>query len=110
MVWLLAVIAVVLMAGVAAVAAGHGEPMAPEFGDRPDAGLPGEGPVTASQLRAVRLPVVLRGYRMAEVDALIERLAAEREELDAYRRPADASGATAEEEAADRAGPTDGAH
>ncbi|MDT9594042.1 DivIVA domain-containing protein [Nocardioides zeae] len=88
MTWIFALLAVAAMAGVAVVAAGHGEPMAEEHGDRPDAGLPRTGPVTADDLRAVRFPVVLRGYRMADVDALVERLVAEREAEDAYRPPA----------------------
>ncbi|HEY1133467.1 MAG TPA: DivIVA domain-containing protein [Nocardioides sp.] len=82
------------MAGVAAVAAGHGTPMAPEHGDRPDVGLPAEGPLTADDLRAVRFPVVLRGYRQADVDALLARLAADHEGVDLYRPPAPASPAS----------------
>lgn len=94
MVWIFAVVAVALMAAVAAVAAGHGTPLAPEHGDRPDAGLPAhDGPVSATDLRRVRFPVVLRGYRMAEVDALLERLAAERE-FQEVSRPSITSGPT----------------
>ena len=46
----------------------------------PDAppGLP-DGEVTPEGLRAVTLPVVLRGYRMADVDEVLERAAAELE-------------------------------
>ncbi len=87
MVWIFAVLAVAAMAGVAAVAAGHGTPMAPEHGDRPDAGVPPTGRLTADDLRAVRFPVVLRGYRQADVDALLERLAAQQEGIDLYRPP-----------------------
>lgn len=87
MVWIFAVLAVAAMAGVAAVAAGHGTPMAPEHGDRPDAGVPPTGRLTADDLRAVHFPVVLRGYRQADVDALLERLAAQQEGLDLYRPP-----------------------
>lgn len=90
MTWVFALVAVAVMVGVALVAAGHGTPLADDHGDRPDAGLPAEGPVDAAALRRVRFPVVVRGYRMAEVDALLERLAAEREELDRYRPPAPA--------------------
>lgn len=98
MVWVFAVIAVAAMVGVALVAAGHGEPMRPEHGDRPDAGVPPEGPLRAADLRAVRFPVVLRGYRMAEVDALLERLAAERERDEMYE-PAPPDGGPAAGEA-----------
>ncbi|WZH50896.1 MAG: DivIVA domain-containing protein [Nocardioides alkalitolerans] len=87
MVWIFAVLAVAAMAGVAAVAAGHGTPMAPEHGDRPDAGVPSTGRITADDLRGVCFPVVLRGYRQADVDALLERLAAQQEGIDLYRPP-----------------------
>jgi DivIVA domain-containing protein len=47
----------------------------------PDAppGLP-DGEVTPENLRAVTLPVALRGYRMADVDEVLERVAAELEQ------------------------------
>jgi DivIVA domain-containing protein len=47
----------------------------------PDAppGLP-DGEVTPENLRAVTLPVALRGYRMADVDEVLERAAAELEQ------------------------------
>ncbi len=77
-------ISIVLIAGVILAvglfAAGRIEGMSPAVPDLPP-GLP-EGPVTAEALRAVKLPVALRGYRMADVDELIERAAAE---LDAAR-------------------------
>lgn len=37
--------------------------------------VPEAGPLTADDLRRVRFPVVFRGYRMADVDALLDRLA-----------------------------------
>jgi DivIVA domain-containing protein len=41
--------------------------------------VPDDGPVTADDLRRIRFPLAFRGYRMAEVDALLNRLAEERE-------------------------------
>ena len=38
--------------------------------------------MTADDLRRIRFPLAVRGYRMAEVDALLERLAEEREAAD----------------------------
>ncbi len=41
--------------------------------------VPGNRPLAADDLRGVRFTTAFRGYRMAEVDALIARLAAELE-------------------------------
>ena len=56
--------------------------MAPAYDDRPDSLVPADGPLTAEDLRRVRFPLAFRGYRMAEVDALLDRLAEEREAAD----------------------------
>jgi DivIVA domain-containing protein len=79
MTWFFAVIVVAVMGGIAVVAAGAGGSMAESFDDRPDARVPAEGPLTAQDLRRVRFSTAVRGYRMSEVDALLDRLAAERE-------------------------------
>jgi len=75
--WVFAVLIVAAMGGVALVAAGRGTPMAPAYDDRPDALVPADGPLRATDLRRVRFSLALRGYRMAEVDALLTRLADE---------------------------------
>jgi DivIVA domain-containing protein len=77
MTWFVAILAVVVIGAVAVVAAGRGGTMAETFDDRPDARVPADRPLTASDLRAVRFSTALRGYRMSEVDALLDRLAAE---------------------------------
>ncbi|GAB7005108.1 hypothetical protein JCM18899A_25810 [Nocardioides sp. AN3] len=77
MMWLFAIVVVVVLGGVAAVAGGRGEPMAPAYDDRPDTLVPADRPLTAADLRKVRFSVALRGYRMSEVDALLSRLGAE---------------------------------
>ena len=82
MMWFFAILIVLALGGVAVVAAGRGQPMRPAYDDAPDSLVPADGPVTADDLRRVRFPLAVRGYRMAEVDALLERLAEEREELD----------------------------
>lgn len=79
MMWVFAVLIVLAMGGVAMLAAGYGEPMAPTYDDRPDALVPANRPVGAGDLRKVRFSLALRGYRMAEVDALLARLASEME-------------------------------
>lgn len=77
MMWVFAIIIVLVLGGIAAVAAGFGSPMAETYTDRPDALVPAEGPLRAIDLRRVRFSVTLRGYRMSEVDALLARLAQE---------------------------------
>ena len=83
-----AVIIVAVMGGVAVVAAGHGAVMAETYDDRPDARVPADGPLTSADLRRVRFSTAFRGYRMSEVDALLDRLAAE---LDPPRQDSDES-------------------
>lgn len=74
MMWLFAVLVVLVMGGVAAVAAGRGGSLPEEFDDRPDVRVPA-GPLTGDDLRSVRFSLGVRGYRMSEVDTLLARLA-----------------------------------
>jgi DivIVA domain-containing protein len=87
MTWFLAVLVVLATGAVVVVAAGRGPAgearMSPAYDDRPDALLPADRPVTGADLRRLRLSTSLRGYRAVEVDALLERLAAQ---LDATSR------------------------
>ena len=80
MMWLFAILIVLALGGVAALAAGRGAPLAPVYDDRPDSLVPAEGPISADDLRRVRFSLAFRGYRMSEVDALLDRLASEREQ------------------------------
>lgn len=89
MTWVFAILAVLALGGVAVVAAGRGAPLAPAYDDRPDAVVPAEGPLSGDDLRRVRFSLAFRGYRMSEVDALLDRLAREREEAEG--RPDDTS-------------------
>ena len=79
MTWFFAVVIVAVMGGVAVVATGRGGSMAEAYDDRPDALVPVDGPLVASDLRRVTFSTAFRGYRMSEVDALLDRLAAELE-------------------------------
>lgn len=90
MMWVFAVLIVLAMGGVAMLAAGHGEPMVPTYDDRPDSLVPAERPVGPADLRKVRFSLALRGYRMAEVDALLARLATQLEDA-AERSPSASS-------------------
>jgi DivIVA domain-containing protein len=77
MTWFFAILVVAVIGGTAVVAAGRGGSMAEAYDDRPDALVPADGPLTAGDLRRVRFSTAVRGYRMSEVDALLDRLAAE---------------------------------
>ena len=74
MIWVFAVIAVAVMGAAAVVALGRGGSMAEVYDDRPDSRVRADGPLTAQDLRQVRFTTALRGYRMSEVDALLDRL------------------------------------
>jgi DivIVA domain-containing protein len=92
MMWVFAILIVLALGGVAVVAAGRGAPMSPAYDDAPDSLVPRDGPVTADDLRRIRFPLAFRGYRMADVDALLERLAEEREQADGERGEGGAEG------------------
>ena len=80
MMWLFAILIVLAMGGVAVVASGRGGSMAPAYDDRPDLALPADRPLVARDLRSVRFPLAVRGYRMSDVDELLARLATELED------------------------------
>ena len=87
MMWFFAILVVLALGGVAALAAGRGTPMAEAYDDRPDALVPADGPLPADDLRRVRFSLAFRGYRMSEVDALLDRLADQLERPTDARRP-----------------------
>jgi DivIVA domain-containing protein len=80
MMWFFAILVVLVMGGVAALASGRGAPMSEAYDDRPDALVPRDGPLHADDVRRVRFSLAFRGYRMSEVDALLDRLARQLEE------------------------------
>ncbi len=61
---------------------GRGETQPPADPDRSPLELPLDRPVTADDVREVRMSVTVRGYRMSEVDWLLEQLARALEERD----------------------------
>jgi DivIVA domain-containing protein len=79
MAWLFGIVVVLVLGGIAAVAAGRGGAMVEDDRDLPPSRVPESGPLTAEHLRRVRFPLALRGYRMADVDALLSRLASQLE-------------------------------
>ena len=54
-----------------------GEQIAPPLRDEPPWDLPAERSLQPEDVDSVRLPVALRGYRFAETDVLLDRLAGE---------------------------------
>ena len=86
MIWLTTILVVLAMGGIAMVAAGRGAPMVEEYDDRPDVAVP-SGRLRSHDLRRVRFAMTFRGYRMSEVDALLDRLAAQLDEDDQGQAP-----------------------
>ncbi|MDQ4103614.1 MAG: DivIVA domain-containing protein [Actinomycetota bacterium] len=66
---------------IASLVFGRGEELAALPAHATPSGLP-DGPIIGDDVRAIRFSLVLRGYRMSEVDWTLQRAAAE---LDALR-------------------------
>jgi DivIVA domain-containing protein len=79
MTWFFAILIVAMLGVVAVVASGRGGSMSHAYDDRPDVRVQADEPLTATDLRGVRFTTAFRGYRMSEVDTLLDRLS---EELD----------------------------
>jgi DivIVA domain-containing protein len=85
LVYLLVVAAVAAAVfGVAAAVFGRGEELAPLPPGATPTRLP-VGEVGGDDVRALRIPQAVRGYRMAEVDWVLERLADELDRVGAER-------------------------
>jgi DivIVA domain-containing protein len=81
LVWVL--LAIVVLGGVAVVAAGRGEGLTAAEPDRPDLSMPLDRPFMRTDVDQLRFSVGLRGYRMDEVDDVLDRLAYDLEARDA---------------------------
>jgi DivIVA domain-containing protein len=79
MTWIFAILLVLALGGIALVASGWGTPLARVYDDRPDVDVPVGRKLTGDDLRRVRFGLVLRGYRMSEVDELLSRVASQLE-------------------------------
>ncbi len=88
MMWFFALLVVAVMGVTAVVASGRFGAMAEVYDDRPDARVQAEGPLTAADLEGVRFTTALRGYRMSEVDAVLDRLVAELRARESGETPA----------------------
>jgi DivIVA domain-containing protein len=80
----LGVLGLVIAVAAGAITGGLGDPAR----NTPDPGLPG-GPLTAADLNGVRFTPALRGYRMDQVDALLDRLRDQLAAAEAEQLPAD---------------------
>ncbi|MER6130254.1 DivIVA domain-containing protein [Streptomyces sp. NPDC001795] len=102
--FLVVALAVVVAAvTLAVVGGGESAPLPEAAPERLDDPLPPDRPVSHTDVEALRFPLALRGYRMAEVDDALGRLGAEIAERDA--RIADLEAALAGARPA--GGPTD---
>ena len=79
MTWFFAAVIVGVMGVIAVVAGGRGRGLGHTYDDRPDSRVQADAPLTAKDLRTVRFTTAFRGYRMSEVDSLLDRLALEME-------------------------------
>jgi DivIVA domain-containing protein len=66
-----------ILGAVAVVATGRGGELGRAEPDRPPVRLPDDRMVEPVDLNRLRLPIAFRGYRMADVDRVLDRLAGE---------------------------------
>ncbi len=77
MFWLQVVLALAVVLCTVLVAGGRGDSLGELSADRPPARLPEDRPVRPDDVNGLRLGVGLRGYRMDEVDEVLDVLADE---------------------------------
>lgn len=80
---------------------GRGEELAPLPPGATPTRLPVDG-ITGADVRTLRFPQAVRGYRMAEVDWVLERTAAELDALRARVRELERSGGAVDDRGDDR--------
>lgn len=110
----LALLIIAVIMAIALIAAGSTDSLPEVYADRRYLELPAERSLRPADLQGVRLAVGFRGYRMDEVDHLLDRLAYELElrdiriaELEESPDPADERDAEADDRA-DAVGRADG--
>ncbi len=77
MFWVIVVAMAVVVGGAALVALGGGGSLPEAVQDRISARLPQDRPLSRHDVDEIRLPMAVRGYRMDEVDEVLDRLGAE---------------------------------
>lgn len=99
MMWILWLVVIsVILLGVVLLALGRGDGLVEEEPDDVVVRLPQERIMVASDVEALRLPLAVRGYQMAAVDEVLDRLAAELALRDAEIRQLQAGAASTPEE------------
>jgi DivIVA domain-containing protein len=99
LVLLLVILAVI--AGIAVVAAGRGEGLAPWDPERSPRGALPAGDVDRADVDALRFTLALRGYRMDEVDDVLDRLLDELDRRDARIAELEAPASSGDDEVRD---------
>ncbi|MDX3240225.1 DivIVA domain-containing protein [Streptomyces sp. ME03-5709C] len=84
MFWFMLIALVAVVAAVALAVLGDGAVLRDVEPDRVDDRLPPERPVGRADVDRLRLPVTVRGYRMVDVDDVLDRLGAELAQRDAH--------------------------
>ena len=102
-----AVVGALLFLG-GSVLLGRGETRPPAELDRSPVELPDDRPVSADDVRALQVSVAVRGYRMTEVDWLLEQFADALDERDAEIASLRARLADQQDDGAAHAAPDDG--
>lgn len=82
MVVVLVFVLAAVLGAVAVVATGRGGALGEQVPDSPSVRLPTGRQIEPRDLDRVRFPLAFRGYRMAEVDEVLDRLAGEMSERD----------------------------
>ncbi|MDH6116524.1 DivIVA domain-containing protein [Kitasatospora sp. GAS204B] len=77
MFWVIVVAMAVVVGGAALVALGGGGALPEAVHDRIAGRLPQERPLSRQDVDEIRLPMAVRGYRMDQVDDVLDRLGAE---------------------------------
>ncbi|RKE20985.1 DivIVA domain-containing protein [Streptomyces sp. TLI_171] len=93
MFWVIVVAMAVVVGGAALVALGGGGTLPEAEHDRLSARLPQDRPLSRVDVDELRLPMAVRGYRMDEVDDVLDRLGAELAVRDARIAELEAVGA-----------------
>jgi DivIVA domain-containing protein len=81
--WFMLIALVAVVSAVALAVLGDGGVLSDAEPDRLRDQLPDDRPLGRADLDTLRLPIALRGYRMSEVDEVLDRLGVELAERDA---------------------------